>query len=265
VGQGAAGHPWRAKRFSGDKLPSRLDQAGLRGAKCIHVQRYKAPREGSLDHFPERRCRQNHPRHGARGRSRAGRQSAAIFDLDPQASASFWKDTRQTETPAVTAIPSARLQHTLKAAEEAGCDLAIIDAPPFAKDIAFEAAQHADFVLIPTKPAVLDLMAMTRTLELLRHYQKPSAVVMSFCPPAGRELEDTVMTVMEFGATLCPVRIHSRVAYSRAQQTGQTAQEFEPQGKAAEEIAELYAYTCIQLRTDETGAPQEAKLAASGS
>jgi chromosome partitioning protein len=192
-------------------------------------------------------------------------KNTAILDLDPQASASFWKDTRQSETPAVAAIPPARLRHTLQAAREAGCDLAIIDAPPFAKDIAFEAAQHADFVLIPTKPAVLDLMAMTKTLELLRHYQKPSAVVMNFCPPTGRELEDTVTTVAKLGATLCPVRIHSRIAYSRAQQTGQTAQEFEPQGKAAEEITELYAYTCIQLFANGEGAGHEAKLAAGGS
>ena len=87
---------------------------------------------------------------------------AVVFDLDPQASASFWKDTRQDELVAMTAIPATRLGHVLKAADEAGCDLAIIDTPPFSKDIAYEAAQHADFVLLPTRPAVLDVMAMTR-------------------------------------------------------------------------------------------------------
>lgn len=30
---------------------------------------------------------------------------AAVFDLDPQASAAFWKDTRTADTPAVVAIP----------------------------------------------------------------------------------------------------------------------------------------------------------------
>jgi hypothetical protein len=29
----------------------------------------------------------------------------AVFDLDPQASAAFWKDTREADTPAVVAIP----------------------------------------------------------------------------------------------------------------------------------------------------------------
>ena len=174
---------------------------------------------------------------------RAGKH-AAVFDLDPQASAAFWKDTRQEQTPAVVAIPPSRLAHVLKAAADTGCDLAIIDAPPFAKDIAFEAAQVADFILIPTRPAVLDVMAMTKTLELVSHYGKPSAVVLTFCPTQGRELADTEAAIAQLGAELAPVRIHNRVAYSRAQQTGQTAQEFEPDGKAAEEIAGVYEFVC---------------------
>jgi chromosome partitioning protein len=179
---------------------------------------------------------------------RAG-QRAAVFDLDPQASAAFWKDTRQAETPAVVAIPPSRLQHVLKAAADTGCDLAVIDAPPFAKDIAYEAAQRADFILIPTRPAVLDVMAMTKTLELVSHYGKPSAVVLTFCPIQGREIADTEAAVAALGAALAPVRIHNRVAYSRAQQTGLTAQEFEVDGKAAEEIKQLYQYTCMHLFT----------------
>lgn len=175
-----------------------------------------------------------------------GRQ-AAVFDLDPQASATFWHDTRQSEVPAVVSIAPARLQHVLKAAAESGCELAIIDAPPFAKDIAYEAAQQADFILIPTRPAVLDVMAMTRTLELVRHYDRPAAVVLTFCPIQGREIADTEEAVRQMGAALASVRIHNRVAYSRAQQTGLTAQEFEPGGKAAEEIKQLYDYACMHL------------------
>lgn len=174
-------------------------------------------------------------------------KNTAIFDLDPQASASFWHDTRKAQTPAVAAVPSSRLSHLLRAAGESGCDLAIIDAPPFAKDIAFEAAHHADLILIPTRTAVLDVMAMTKTLDLVGHYGKPAAVVLTFCPPSGRELTDTEEAIRQLGAMLCPVRIGNRIAFSRAQQTGLVAQEYEPHGKAATEILRLYAYTCIHL------------------
>lgn len=194
--------------------------------------------------------------------TRSGR-SAVIFDLDPQASASFWKDTRQDDALAISAVPAARLSHVLAAAADAGCDLAIIDTPPFSKDIAYEAAQQADFVLIPTRPAVLDVMAMTRTLELVKHYQRPYGVILTFCPPQGREVEDTIEAIEKLRAELCPVRIGNRIAYSRAQQTGQAAQEIDPDGKAAQEIKQLYGYVCMNLYKDEPKEVTRGKRAAS--
>ena len=179
----------------------------------------------------------------------SGRRTA-IFDLDPQGSAAFWKDTREAEAPAVVAIPPVRLSHMLKAAAEAGTELVVIDAPPVAKDIAFLAAEVADFILIPTKPAVLDVMAATETLKLIRRATeppKPSAVVMTFCPVQGKEVPDTEAAIRQMGAELAPVRIHNRVAYSRAQQTGLTALEFEPNGKAADEIKRLYKFMCMRV------------------
>ena len=173
--------------------------------------------------------------------------SAAVFDLDPQASAAFWKDTREADEPAVVPIPAARLEHVLKAARDSGCDFAVIDAPPFAKDITYEAAKHADLILIPIRPAVLDVMAMTKTLDLLAHYGKLATIVLSICPMQEREIEDTEQTIRELGATVVPVRIHNRIAFSRAQQTGLTAQEFEPRGKAAGEMARLYDYVHTYL------------------
>ncbi len=190
--------------------------------------------------------------------ARDGRR-AVVVDLDPQASASFWRDTRTEDEPAITAEPAARLAHVLAAAAEAAVDLAIVDTPPFSKDIAYEAAERADFVLIPTRPAVLDVMAMTRTLDLVKHYGRPHAVVLTFCPPAGREVEDTVKVIAELGATLAPVRIGNRVAYSRAQQSGRAAQELEEGGKAAQEIKELYTYVCMNM--DATAAASAAEPA----
>ena len=177
---------------------------------------------------------------------RDGRR-AALFDLDPQASATFWFDTREAETPAVASVQPARLEHMLEAARQAGCGLAVIDTPPFAKDIAFEAAQLADFILVPTRPAVFDAKAVVRTLAMVKGYGKPSAVVLTFCQPFGSDAVDAAEAIARIGAALCPTRIGQRVAHSRAQQTGLTAQEIEPDGKAAEEIKQLYEFITMQL------------------
>lgn len=182
-----------------------------------------------------------------------------MMDLDPQASATFWMDTRKDDAIAVTSVPASRLSHVLNAAAEADADIAIVDTPPFAKDIAFEAAERADFVLIPTRPAVLDVMAMTRTIELIRNFQRPAAVVLTFCPHAGKEIDDTEEAVRALGAELCPARIGTRIAYSRAQQNGLAAQELDPQGKAAVEIGELYRYTLQHLYQETAHAQRKAK------
>jgi chromosome partitioning protein len=177
-------------------------------------------------------------------------KSVAVFDVDPQASATFWRDMREAEAPAVVSVQPVRLAHMLKAAAEAGTDLVVIDTPPIAKDTAFQAAEHADFILIPTKPAVLDVMAATETFKLVKRATeppRPSAVVVTFCPVQGREVPDTEEAILKLGATLAPIRIHSRIAYSRAQQTGLAAMELEPSGKAADELQRLYAYVCMNL------------------
>jgi chromosome partitioning protein len=66
------------------------------------------------------------------------------------------------------------------------------------------AAQHADFVLIPTKSAVFDTMSMTHTLDVVNQLNKPSAVVLTFVSPQGTETADAIAAVEQLGADVCP-------------------------------------------------------------
>lgn len=172
---------------------------------------------------------------------------AAVFDLDPQATASFWKDIRGGETPAVVSIQAVRLPSLLKAAEEAGTELVIIDGAAVARDVAFEAARAADYVLIPTKTAVFDTMSMMHTIEIVRQQGKPFSIILTFVPPTGAEIKDAISAIKQLEAEICPIQIGNRKAFFRAQSEGKAVQEFEPEGKAADEINQLYAYTRIKL------------------
>jgi chromosome partitioning protein len=46
------------------------------------------------------------------------------------------------------------------------------------------------------------------------------------------------------GAAVAPVMLCQRVAFTHGVIDGRTAQEFEPEGKAAEEIESLYTWLC---------------------
>ena len=102
-----------------------------------------------------------------------------------------------------------------------------------ARDVAYEAARHADFILIPTKTAVFDTMSMTHTLEVVHQLNRPFAVVLTFVPPKGQETDEAIKTIKELGAAVCPATIGQRKAFFRAQAVGQAVQEFEPNGPAA--------------------------------
>ena len=185
----------------------------------------------------------------------AGRDTAVI-DLDPQASAAKWSDRREAELPVVLSAHASRLENEMQRVKDAGCEILFLDTAPHSDSAALQAAGLSDLVLVPCRPAILDMEAITNTLDLVRTKSAPVFVVMNAVAPQGHEAQEAAEAIAGLDATVCPVQLVSRVAFSRSLITGQTAQEFEPNGKAAQEIAKLYAFTCTHLNkfnTDEKG------------
>jgi chromosome partitioning protein len=180
--------------------------------------------------------------HLAVAAERAG-QVAAVIDLDPQASAAGWKDSRQAETPVVVAMPAARLTQALDTARGAGADLALIDSAPHSGDVALAAAEAADFVLIPCRAGILDLRAIGATARIAKLAGKPAFVVLNAMPPnAPKLLADARAAVAVQNLEVAPVTLQQRAAFAHALTIGKTADEYEPSGKAAEEITLLYQW-----------------------
>lgn len=170
-------------------------------------------------------------------------QAAVVIDLDPQASSAGWKDSRAGEEPVVISAPASRLQQALKAAESGGADLVIIDTAPHSGDVALAAAEAADLVLIPCRPGILDLRAIGTTARVVKLAGKPAYVVLNTVPPrASNVLADARAAVAVHGLDVAPMALQQRAAYAHALTAGQTAQEYERGGKAAEEIGSLYRW-----------------------
>lgn len=180
--------------------------------------------------------------HLAVSAERAGKP-AVVIDLDPQASAAAWRDLREAEGPAVESVQPARLAATLKAAAEAGAEFAVIDTPARSENAALEAVRAADLALIPCRPGFFDTAAMSFTANLLKLAGKPGYVVFSQVPTRAESLLAEVAEALQgYGLTAAPATIHLRAAYSHAIPGGQSAEEYEPKGKAAGEAAALYAW-----------------------
>jgi chromosome partitioning protein len=173
----------------------------------------------------------------------AAKLPTAVVDLDPQASASDWKDSRPGDNPVIVALPHTRLQQGLQTAEDAGAKLVVIDTAPHSEAAALAATRAADLVLIPCRAGILDLRAIGTTADLVRLAGKPAYAVINAVPPgATRLLADARAAVAVHGLEVAPITFQQRAAFAHALTAGQTATEYEPQGKAAKEVTAFFKW-----------------------
>jgi chromosome partitioning protein len=173
----------------------------------------------------------------------AGRNTV-LLDVDPQASAAEWKDARTAKKPPVMAVPASRLAKVLEDTKKIGTEVLILDTAPHSEGTALAAARSADLILVPCQPSIMDLRALRKTAELLEHVKKPTYAVLNGVAPQGGVADEAAAAITaQFKLRVAPIRLGERVAYNRCLIAGQTAQEFEPDGKAAQEVLELYKWT----------------------
>lgn len=171
----------------------------------------------------------------------------AVFDLDPQATATKWGDRRASPVPEVISGHATRLPTLIAAARDCGADLLILDTAPNADQIAALSARTADLVLVPCRPAKFDLEAIETTLLLIQAARKPAYVVLNAVAAQGRMAEEAIAGLEASGAQVAPVRFGQRAAYSNAVIDGRVAQEYEPKGKAAREVESVFDWLIAEL------------------
>ena len=178
--------------------------------------------------------------------------TVAVIDLDPQATASKWKDRRTEDNPAVVSAQASRLKPALDAARGAGVEFAIIDSAGRSDDSAMAAARAADLVLVPTRTSIVELETLPQVTDLLRiadSVRRSFVVLNALHPSAGAAGIEEARQVLDrlYGFRTCPVHLCQRSAYSEAMVTGLTPQERDPEGKAGQELSRLFQFACAQL------------------
>jgi chromosome partitioning protein len=168
-------------------------------------------------------------------------KSTVIIDMDPQASTIDWKQSRANETPDVVPAQPGQLAGLLERARAIDTDLVLIDTAPHSNKAAATAAQFCDLVLIPCRPSVLDIKAIQSTLDILKLVDTKAAIVLNAVPTHGAR-EDEARDALNGLALIAPVAIYNRVAYFDAMNDGRSVQEYDPNGKAAREIMNLYKW-----------------------
>ena len=147
-----------------------------------------------------------------------------VIDLDPQASAKTWHDIRVSkEAPFVVSAQASRLEEVMEASRANGAELVIIDTAPHSESAALAAARAADLVLIPCRPAILDLKAIGTSADLVALAKKDAVVVLNAVPHQGNLADEAEEAVRSYGLVVAPVKLTQRAAYVHSLTAGQTA------------------------------------------
>lgn len=175
-----------------------------------------------------------------------GRRTVLV-DMDPQRSAGDWWRAREAETPELVECEAKDLPAVMELARADRVDCLMLDTAPHAEPAAVTAARLANLVLIPCRPAILDLRAIGKTVDIVQAIGARAAIVLNSCPPS-RGFGEASLTrearqgLEAYGLPVCPVAITQRAALSHALIDGRAVHEFEPDGKAAAELRGLWKW-----------------------
>ncbi len=171
-------------------------------------------------------------------------KSVLLVDLDPQASATAWSRVRADKTLIVQPTHPAGLHDLQVVSKAQGVDWIIIDTAAQTDSNAAEAVEVANLVLIPCRPSIMDLRAIPNSIRLCRLRKSTPHVVLTQIEPQGTLQDEARRNLAAQGVDVLEGGLGRRAAFHHSIIDGRTALEYEPHGKAAQEVRALYEVVC---------------------
>lgn len=170
-----------------------------------------------------------------------------LLDLDEQATAEAWYQNREAETPRLVKVTAPQLEDALATAKAEGFDLVLVDTPGRDEISTTAAIRVADFCIIPCRPSATDMRATPATVTTIERLHKPFAFVLTQTPARGYRIHEAEQGLGVLGL-VAPVRTVLRTTYQDSLAGGLGPTEFEPEGKAAEEVRALWLWIEKKVR-----------------
>ncbi len=176
-----------------------------------------------------------------------------LVDSDPQGTSTDWGWVRESER---LVGPEIRELSTLRSIggvekEKKHFDHVVIDGSARLEELSIAAIKLSDVIIIPIRPSAADFWAVRslwrlvqkRQAWLQRTYGGIKKLRCALCVAqqvyGSRLAQDVGAAAADLGIPMLSTRMGHRVAYAAALQEGKTVPEYDPAGRAAEEIAAL--------------------------
>src|SRR6201981_2048462 len=199
---------------------------------------------------------------GLAGAAMENGERVAFVEADPQGTISKWKERRGNPYPRVVRVSDPTdLERTLSRLEAEGIWLAIIDPAATNNGLAMRAIARADLCLIPVRPSPADIEAAIPTLIAIRRLKRRFAFVLHQTPPRGCRLSEAARSLNSLGVLALPY-VGQRNDHQDALGAGLGVTEFAQEGRASEEVRELWRWVLKKLVEGSLDQEPHAKKAA---
>lgn len=173
-------------------------------------------------------------------------RSVCILEMDRQATVTDWAEHRQSSSPEVAQIDAPQLDQVMQSLKGTAYDYVFIDTPGVDSPGTLSAIRAADLCIIPCRPTPADLRAFKPTLAAMYRLEKKFSFVLNQTPPRSYRIRDAADGLTVLGM-LPDINVVMRNDHQDAIGLGQGVTEYNPTGRAAEEIRRLW--TWIERRT----------------
>lgn len=170
-----------------------------------------------------------------------------VLDVDPQQSSYNWGVKRRAkwpdkEFPQVKGIAPEDLKPAVKAARQMDFDWVLIDTPGHHSPGVEEAIKLSDMCVIPCRTTPKDIEAIIPTVREVLAQKKPTVLALTQVSAISEKRIDEARNALKGAMEISPFHIAYRVIYQDVDTLGLGVTEFEPEGKAAEEMREFWKW-----------------------
>jgi len=174
-------------------------------------------------------------------------QRVGVIDADPQGTISNWGRRRNNPNPRIARAGSGMaIERAILDLGRDGFTVAIIDTVASDHVLNATAIGAADLCLIPARPSPADVEAAVPTLGTVRRLDKRFAFVLNQTPARSNRTSEAATALNAAGVLALPY-IVQRNDHQDALGAGLGVTEYDPHGKAAEEVRGLWRWVWKSL------------------
>jgi chromosome partitioning protein len=177
-------------------------------------------------------------------------ECVGIIEADPQGTVANWGRRRTNPKPDIERADSRiAIERAISHFRHDGCTVVIIDTSATDNMLSAACIEAADLCLIPARSSPVDIEAAIPTLNTVRRLNKQFAFILNQTPARSNRVSEAATALSAAGVLALPF-IVQRNDHQDAVGLGLGVIEYDPHGKAAAEVRDLWRWIWKMLTTE---------------